>query len=95
MSEKNVIAGTIGPKRGVRMPDEGEDLTGKVCACSVGRPAVVIGRRHFDFGDAWIGLGLDGKGTWASTRPCVLAESCQEFHDRLLDRFGGKMARNG
>lgn len=79
----------------MRMAHKGEDLVGKVCVCSVGRPAIVVGRKSFDFGDCWIGLGLDGKGTWASTSPAVVAESGEEFHDRLLDRFGGKMSFNG
>lgn len=85
----------------MRMPNDGEDLTGKVCVCSVGRPFIVTGRQDLDLGDAggvidcWVGLGLDGKGTAASTRPCILAESGQEFHDKLLERFGGKMSHNG
>jgi hypothetical protein len=79
----------------MRMPKEGEDLTGKVCVCSVGRPFIVTGKAEFAFGESWVGLGLDGKGTTASTKPCVIAESGQEFHDKLLDRFGGKMSYNG
>ena len=79
----------------MRMPEAGEDLTGKVCVCSVGRPFIVTGRHTFDFGEAWVGLGLDGKGTVASKEPCVIAESGQEFHDKLLSRFGGKMSFNG
>ena len=73
----------------------GEDLLGKVCVCSVGRPFIVTGKRKFDFGDAWVGLGLDGKGTTCSIDPGIIAESGQEFHDKLLDRFGGKMSYNG
>lgn len=79
----------------MRMPEEGESLVGKVCVCSVGRPFIVTGTRDcFSFGTAWVGLGLDGLGTTASTNPCIIAESGQEFHDKLLDRFGGKMGRN-
>ena len=78
----------------VRMPKDDEDLVGKVCVCSVGRPAIVVGRKEFAWGLSWVGLGLDGLGTWASTKPCVIAESGQEFHDRLYDRFGGKMSFN-
>jgi hypothetical protein len=77
------------------MPDVGEDLVGKVCVCSIGRPAIVTGQREFDFGLAWVGLGLDGKGTWASRKPVIIAETGQEFHDKLFDRFGGKMSFNG
>lgn len=79
----------------MRLPNEGEDLVGKVCVCSVGRPAIVTGREGFPFGIAWVGLGLDGKGTWVSTDPCIIAESGREFHDKLMDRFGGKMSFNG
>jgi hypothetical protein len=79
----------------MRIPSASEDLTGKVCVCSTGRVAVVTGRKVFGFGEAWTGLGLDGKGTWASKEPCVIAESGQEFHDRLLERFAGKMSFNG
>ena len=79
----------------MRMAESGEDLTGKVCVCSVGRPAIVVGTKEFPWGKSWVGLGLDGKGTWASTHPCILAETAQEFHDKLFDRFGGKMSYNG
>ncbi len=78
-----------------RMPKIDEDLIGKVCVCTVGRPAIVVAKKTFKFGEAWIGLGLDGKGTWASTNPCIIAESGKEFHDKLYDRFDGKMSYNG
>jgi len=77
------------------MPNKDENLVGKVCVCSISRPFIVTGKRQFDWGESWVGLGLDGKGTVASTQPCVIAESGQEFHDKLLDRFGGKMSYNG
>jgi len=79
----------------MRIPGTGESLIGKICVCSVGRPAIIVGQKNFEFGECWIGLGLDGKGTWASSSPCIIAESGQEFHDKLFDRFGGKMAFNG
>ena len=85
----------------MRMPDKDENLIGKVCVCSIGRVAIVVGRKAFKFPDqqaevmCWTGLGLDGKGTWASTNPCVLAETGEEFHDKLLKRFGGKTGHNG
>lgn len=78
----------------MRMPDKSEDLVGKVCVCSVGRVAVVVGTKTYDWGEAWIGLGLDGKGNWASSEPCVVAESGKGFHDKLAERFGGKMSYN-
>jgi len=79
----------------MRLPEQNENLVGKVCVCTVGRPFIVTGTHVFDWGGAWVGLGLDGKGTVASTSPCVIAESGQEFHDKLLSRFGGKMSYNG
>lgn len=89
----------------MRMPEEGEDLTGKVCVCSVGRPFIVVGQQPFVFGKkvdgsdnevmCWVGLGLDGKGTAASSNPCVIAESGEEFYDKLTRRFGGKMEYSG
>lgn len=83
----------------MRIPGKNENLIGKVCVCSVGRPFIVTGSKS-DFAFApgvnfWVGLGLDGKGTVASSEPCVIAESGQEFHDKLLKRFGGKMSYNG
>ncbi len=79
----------------MRIPNENEDLAGKVCVCSVGRVAIVVGRREmYDWGLCWMGLGLDGKGTWASTAPCVVAESGEEFYSKLSERFGGKMSHN-
>lgn len=81
------------------MPEKTENLVGKICVCSVGRPAIVVGRQIHSYQgrdfDVWIGLGLDGKGTWASTNPCVIAEDGLEFHDKLFTRFGGKMSFNG
>ena len=79
----------------MRLPEKDENLVGKICVCSVGRPFVVSGKHRFDWGESWVGLGLDGKGTVASTCPCIIAESVQEFHDKLLSRFGGKMSYNG
>lgn len=79
----------------MRFANDNESLIGKVCVCSVGRVAIVTGKKTFDFGECWVGIGFDGKGTWASSKPCIVAESGQEFHDRLFDRFGGKMSYNG
>lgn len=83
------------------MPEKNEDLVGKVCVCSVGRPFIVTGKLGSEhdlstiFDGFWCGLGLDGKGTVCSSNPVVIAESGQEFHNKLLIRFGGKMSYNG
>lgn len=82
----------------MRMPNEGENLVGKVCVCSIGRPFIVTGTARFNFDvgvDYWVGLGLGGQGTVCSSTPCIIAESGQEFHDKLQSRFGGKMSHNG
>jgi len=83
----------------MRVAKEGEDLTGKVCVASTGRVAQVIGRKDFDFGGGssgyWVGIGYDGKGTWASKRPIVLFDDPVDYHDMLMTRFGGKMSFNG
>lgn len=84
----------------MRMAREDENLIGKICVCSIGRIAIVTGRGSFkssvndEIINCWQGLGLDGKGTWASTNPCVVAENGQEFRDKLSKRFGGKMSFN-
>jgi len=78
----------------MRIADSNENLVGKVCVCSIGRPFIVTGTHTFEFGEARVGLGLDGKGTVASTHPIILAETGQEFHDKLLKRFNGKMSFN-
>ena len=84
----------------MRIPEPQEDLVGKICVCSIGRPAIVVGRKPCQFGAkqemvmCWIGLGLDGKGTWASANPCIIAETGMEFRDKLSERFGGKMSYN-
>jgi hypothetical protein len=82
------------------MPKENEDLFGKVCVCSVGRPFIVTGKIGPEHNlptleGSWSGLGLDGKGTACSSNPCIIAESGQEFHDKLVKRFSGKMSYNG
>ena len=46
-------------------------------------------------GDFYVVYTTDGKGTACSSNPCVIAESGHEFHDKLMGRFGGKMAFNG
>lgn len=83
----------------MRMPETNESLIGKVCVCSVGRPFIVTGQTTLrtndgSFVEGWCGLGLDGKGTAFSSVPCIIAENGQEFHDKLVSRFGGKMSFN-
>jgi len=79
----------------MRLGNKNENLVGKVAVCSVGRVAIITGKKTFEFGETWVGIGLDGKGTWASKNPCIVSESGQEFHDKLYERFDGKMSYNG
>ncbi len=84
----------------MKMPNKNENLVGKVCVCSVGRVGIVTHMGVFkstvndETIPCWKGLGLDGKGVWASTNPCVVAESGQQFVEKLSLRFGGKMSYN-
>ena len=76
----------------MRVPEPNEKLEGKICVSAEGRPAIVVGEGPIYFKDegtimCWLGLGLDGKGVWASTNPCVIAESGQEFYDRMFHRL--------
>lgn len=84
----------------MRLPDVNENLVGKICVSSIGRIAVVTHRGSFkssvnnDTIECWKGLGLDGKGVWASTEPCIVAESGQEFAETLSLWFDGKISYN-
>ncbi len=84
----------------MRLPTRNENLVGKICVCSIGRIGIVTGEGEFTSAvnneviKCWKGLGLDGKGVWASTAPCIVAESGQEFADKLSARFGGKLSFN-
>jgi hypothetical protein len=74
----------------------GEDLAGKVCACSLGRVGIVthadeITFQNGDKGSCWCGFGLDGKGLWATgNRPdggvIILADSLKQYAERLVSR---------
>jgi hypothetical protein len=82
-----------------------EDLVGKVCVCSTGRVGLVTSKGSIEVPDrsedgcpldtvevhGWHGIGLDGKGTWFSSAPVIVAENAEEFRQRLSDRFGGRM----
>ena len=78
----------------MRIPEKTEDLIGKICVCSVGRAFLVVGKQKYAWGDAWVGLGFDGKGTACSSNPCVVAENAAEFWHKLSSRFDGKMSYN-
>lgn len=81
----------------MRMPQPNENLIGKVCVCSVGRVGIVTGSYVPDWSNGvqmWAGIGFDGKGTWASSNPCIVAECGEEFRLKLSNRFGGKMSFN-
>jgi len=85
------------------MPEFDENLRGKVCVGSCGRIGVVTEAGTLNVPEkpgssvlktitVWHGMGFDGKGTWASSKPCVVHESVEEYRAMLIDRFGGKMS---
>jgi len=82
-----------------RVWDGDEDLAGKICVCSTGRVGIVTGFGHLgddpDGPEVWRGIGFDGKGTWASSKPIVVADDPEEFRVKLSSRFGGKMSYLG
>jgi len=78
----------------MRFANKNEDLVGKVAVCSVGRVAIITGKERFNFHESWVGIGFDGKGTWASKNPCIVAESGEEFREKLENLFDGKMSIN-
>ena len=61
-------------------------MIGKVCVCSIGRVGVVTGQREFDWGESWVGFGLDGRGLWSATKPHVLADSIAEYAEMVEAR---------
>jgi len=71
----------------MRAPLPDEDLTGTVCVDSTGRVGLVTGYKYFGATERWVGLGLDDNDIWCSGRPLVLADSAQEFHERLYSEI--------
>ena len=78
----------------MRIAKPEEDVIGKVAVNSIGRVAIITGQEEYHWGNAWIGIGFDGKGTWACRTPCIVAESAEEFRQKLTTRFNGKMSFN-
>ena len=73
----------------------GEDLVGKVCACSLSRPGLVVGKAEFSWGVSWVGLALDenSRRTWASREPFVVAETPEEFYLRSKRAYGEELTK--
>lgn len=74
-----------------RFSSETEDLSGKVCMCSIGRVGIVATQGTIAEFNAvyWKGMGLDGRGLWATSagKPViVLAESLAEYIEMILAR---------
>ena len=53
----------------MRIAEPDEDVLGKIAVNSVGRVAVITGKMEYHWGLAWVGIGFDGKGTWACRTP--------------------------
>lgn len=68
------------------------NLVGKVCVCSLGRPGLVVKMiLHPDGYRFWAGIGFDGKGLWlthADTPTVVIANSITEYYDMIVNRPG-------
>jgi hypothetical protein len=59
-----------------------ETLVGKWAVCGIGRIGKITGRKTLDWGESWVGVGLDGM-LWASRDPQVLADRDQGLIERL------------
>ena len=74
----------------MRMPNENENLVGKICICSdrieartAGSPAIVAGKK----GENWVGICFDGerRNHWTFSSPVIIAESISEFYSQLFE----------
>jgi len=54
-------------------------LVGAIGECSRGRPGLILDRKVLPWGEAWVGIGMDGKGPWSSREPKILARSLDEY----------------
>lgn len=50
------------------------DPVGRWAVCGIGRIGKIEGRKQLDWGESWVGTGLDGR-PWASRKPRLLAEA--------------------
>ena len=64
---------------------ENINMRGTICWCSIHRPGLITGREKLPWGMSWVGVGLDGKGPWASRHPVPL--SGKEISD-LYKQYG-------
>jgi hypothetical protein len=76
-----------------RIASTGEDLTGKVCCCSLGRVGIIARRetvkfQNGDVAECWVGLGFDGRGLWATSagQVVVLDECLGDYLGRVKAR---------
>jgi len=65
-----------------------DEFIGTVAACSTGRVGLIVRKetvtfRSGDTKEVYTGIGLDGKGLWASSDPIVIQPSIEEYMDRL------------
>lgn len=62
---------------------------GAVAVCSLGRVGVITDKKTITFsngdtGEMYVGMGLDGKGLWASSDPIKLCDTLKEYTERVL-----------
>jgi len=63
---------------------EDMSLVGSIGECSKGRPGLILDHKHLPWGPSWVGIGLDGKGSWASRNPKVLFKGLDEYIDSKI-----------
>jgi hypothetical protein len=61
---------------------------GAVAVCSLGRVGVITGKETIVLGndtkEMWVGMGLDGKGLWASSEPIVITTTLKDYTQMIL-----------
>lgn len=77
----------------MRIASINENLAGSVCICSLGRVGVVSHFENVKFpnGDqkhVWTGMGLDGRGLWATgqSQVVVLAETLRDYTEMVKSK---------
>ena len=63
------------------------DLVGKVGKCASGRLGLITQKKTSKtLGDFWVGIGLDGLGTWQSNDPSIEFYSLSEYINEEIDK---------
>ena len=65
--------------------NDSESLVGRWAVCSIGRLGKIEGRKTLDWGESWVGTGINGK-PWASRAPLVLSEGDARLIEELKEK---------